>query len=168
MLILGPFISKEGEGLNSAQLKVVNLGSLASLQNDHVRDNDDIQGFGSRFDSNDIKTLDDLPLIGGDADARSLYQRTYIRPKQLNLLPGIQTGQSKVVNFRPLCGLLHQSHHLPLKFVPITLELELADRLDPIITPFDYDLASTWNTTLTVNNAVDTWQIRAHVLNVIF
>jgi len=95
---------------------------IASLQNDHVRDNDDIQGFGGRFDSNDIKTLDDLPLIGGDADARNTYQRTYIRPKQLSLLPAILSGDSKIVNFRPLCGLLHQTHLLPLKFCPIALE----------------------------------------------
>jgi hypothetical protein len=133
---------------------------IASLQNDHVRDNDDIQGFGGRFDSDDIRKLDDLPLIGTTNDEKNTYRRTYIRPKQLSLLPAIQPGDSKVVNFRPLCGLLHQSHHLPLKFVPITLELELADKLDPIITPLDYDGASTWQTTLTDENTVSTWQIQ--------
>ena len=133
---------------------------IASLQNTLVRDNDDIQGFGGRYDSSDIRELDDLPLFGADGAARTAAQ-VAIRTKQRDfLLPAIQAGQSKIVNFRPLCGLLDQDHLIPLKFVPIVLELELGDQNDAIITPFDYVLASTWNTVLTAANTTNLWQIQ--------
>ena len=45
---------------------------IASLQNAHVRDNDDIQGFGGRYDSNDMRALDDVPLFGANAGAQAV------------------------------------------------------------------------------------------------
>jgi hypothetical protein len=40
------------------------------------------------------------------------------------------------------------------------LEFELADKHDPIITPFAYNAASTWNDTITVANTTDRWLIQ--------
>ena len=71
---------------------------IASLQSGQVRDNDDIQGFG-RYDSSDVRELDDLPLFGGDAGARTAALLA-IREKQRDtLLLAIPAGQSKIVNF---------------------------------------------------------------------
>ena len=36
--------------------------------------------------------------------------------------------------FKPLCGLFNQSKYLPLRYMPIELELELADNDAPTIT----------------------------------
>jgi hypothetical protein len=50
--------------------------------------------------------------------------------------PGIKGGQSLTVLFKPLSGLLNQNKMLPIRYAPITIELELADNpLDPIIDP---------------------------------
>ena len=50
------------------------------------------------------------------------------------LLPGIgQVGQS--VMFKPLSGLFQQAKYLPLRYMPIEIELELADTLEPIVVP---------------------------------
>ena len=38
--------------------------------------------------------------------------------------------------FKPLCGLFNQAICLPLRYMPIELELELADWDAPIITDF--------------------------------
>ncbi len=52
--------------------------------------------------------------------------------------PGITGGQSLTVLFKPLSGLLNQNKMLPVRYAPITIELELADNpLDPIINPAD-------------------------------
>jgi hypothetical protein len=40
------------------------------------------------------------------------------------------------------------------------LEFELADKHDPIITPFAYNAASTWNDTITTANTTDRWLIQ--------
>ena len=88
---------------------------IASLQNSNVRDNDDIQGFGGRYDCDAVRNLDDLPLIGALAADRVAYQ-LYVRNKQVTLLPAIKGGDFKTVNFRPICGLLNQDHMIPLKF----------------------------------------------------
>ena len=51
-------------------------------------------------------------------------------------LPGIFQGQYQTVMVKPLCGLFDQAKYLPLRYMPIELELELADWDAPIITDF--------------------------------
>ena len=51
-------------------------------------------------------------------------------------LPGIGKGGYQTVMFKPLCGLFSQAKYLPLRYMPIELELELADWDAPIITDF--------------------------------
>jgi hypothetical protein len=53
--------------------------------------------------------------------------------------------------FKPLCGLFNQTKYLPLRYMPIELELELADNDAPIITDF--------NTLYTAENTSKTWRI---------
>ena len=49
-------------------------------------------------------------------------------------IPGIKPGMYQTVMFKPLCGLFNQSKYLPLRYMPIELELELADNDAPTIT----------------------------------
>jgi len=132
-----------------------NMEMLASLQNEFVRDNNDIQGFGSRWDSTRIQALSDFRIVDPAA----------ITPEELlaatrSYLPQIAPGKSKVVNFKPLCGLFNQSKYLPLKFVPITLEFELGDVHDAIVTPLTYNSATGYNNVYTTTNTTDKFQIQ--------
>ena len=48
----------------------------------------------------------------------------------------IKASQSLSVLFKPLSGLLNQNKMLPIRYAPITIELELVDSVtDPIIDP---------------------------------
>ena len=48
--------------------------------------------------------------------------------------PGIKPGQSRTVLFKPLSGLLEQPKYLPLRYCPLTIELELVnDANAPIV-----------------------------------
>ena len=52
-------------------------------------------------------------------------------------MPGIISGQSQTALFFPLSGLLMQSKYIPLRYAPITIELELCNNAtDPIISDF--------------------------------
>ena len=54
----------------------------------------------------------------------------------IGTLAGIAVGQYQTVMFKPLCGLFNQAKYIPLRYMPIELELELADWDAPIITDF--------------------------------
>ena len=95
---------------------------ISSLMSGPARDNADITSFGSRWDSEAV-----LDATGADAAAIATAQR--------ELLPNITRGASTVVNFKPLCGIFNQTKFIPVKFCPITLEFELCDVNDAIITP---------------------------------
>ena len=63
----------------------------------HTRLNDTCEGFGY-FD--DVLHLDEVGEI-----------------------PGTRVGLYQTVMFKPLCGLLNQSKYLPLRYMPVELEL---------------------------------------------
>ena len=47
---------------------------------------------------------------------------------------GIDSGESQTVLFKPLSGLLNQAKYLPLRYAPLTIELELvSDATTPIV-----------------------------------
>ena len=54
--------------------------------------------------------------------------------------------------FKPLCGLFKQSKYLHLRYMPIEVELELAENDSPIIT--------TNNITFTAENTIILWKIQ--------
>ena len=64
------------------------------------------------------------------------YKDDIDRLEYLGDLPGIVKGLYQTVMFTPLCGLFNQAKYLPLRCMPIELELELADWDAPIITDF--------------------------------
>jgi hypothetical protein len=96
------------------------------FENAETRLNDMCEGFGS-FD--DIKELEEI----GE-------------------LPGIKSGSYQTVMFKPLCGIFNQTKYLPLRYMPIEIELELADNDAPIITNF--------NALYTALNTSVSWRIQ--------
>jgi hypothetical protein len=79
----------------------------------HNRDNDDIENFGYRADT--------VPLPGSPGLAD---------------LPGIPGSSHQTVGMKLCSGLLNQPKMLPLKYCPLTIELELVNNAtDAIVTP---------------------------------
>ena len=65
----------------------------------------------------------------------------------------IEPGDALTVLFKPLSGLLNQNKMLPIRYAPITIELELVDAAtDPVIT-------AGADTTFTTQTTSNDWQI---------
>ena len=73
---------------------------MSSLVASHSRDNQAAEGFGKNWDTN-LGVYDNSQAIVG--------------------------GQALTVLFKPLSGILNQNKMLPIRYAPITIELELAD-----------------------------------------
>jgi hypothetical protein len=62
--------------------------------------------------------------------------------------PGIPPNSSHTILFTPLSGIFAQTKYIPLRYAPITLELELcSDALDPIVSAdglFDLNTSESW------------------------
>ena len=83
------------------------------LTSSHNRDNDDIEGFGYRSDT--VAPGVAHTAVGGT-------------------LPGIAGGSHQTVSFKLCSGLFSQPKMIPLKYCPLTIELELVtNNLDPIV-----------------------------------
>ena len=79
----------------------------------HNRDNDDMENFGYRADTTPPSTA-----------------------HTVDTLPGIPGGSHQTVGMKLCSGLLNQFKMLPLKYCPLTIELELVNNAnDPIVTP---------------------------------
>ena len=128
---------------------------IASLQNEFVRDNNDIQGFGSRWDSTRVQGFPDFNIV----DPTTITPVELLNAQKF-YIPQIHAGKSKIVNFQPLCGLLAQDKYIPLKFCPITLEFELGDVNDAIISPITYNAATNYNTVYTTTNTTNLFQLQ--------
>ena len=91
------------------------------LQDPKNRINDNIEGFGMRHD-----------------DYGGLGQNGYV-PAFIDLnYPSIAGGSSRVVMFKLLSGIFNQDKFLPIRYMPITIEIELTSLVnDPIIYPND-------------------------------
>ena len=85
------------------------------------------------------------------------HQTTFDR----NNVTGINPGEAQTVLFKPCSGLFNQPKMLPIRYMPITIELELVhDNTEPIVSAttvgqdnFDVSNAATGNTSLL-------WQIQ--------
>lgn len=133
-----------------------NMELLSSLQNEFVRQNNDIQGFGNRYDSYDIQSFFDFGIVDPPT-----ITGLELRTAQREWLPKIAPGKSKVVNFKLLSGLFSQSKYLPLKFMNgLTLEFELAGQNDAIVTPQVYNSASGYDTIYDATNTSNNWEIQ--------
>ena len=93
------------------------------LQSTSARDNDDIEGFGYRWD--DAST--NVDVVAGDLVKEWVDEKT---------LPGISAGSWRYVSFRLKSGLFSQPKFIPLRFCNLTIELEVCNSMsDPIIYP---------------------------------
>jgi hypothetical protein len=111
------------------------------MQDPKNRVNDDIEGFGMRYD--------DYGGGGGNGVNNNVPDANY---------PSIAGGAQRVVMFKLLSGIFNQDKFLPIRYMPITIELELTSlNLDPIIYPADIGAATApFSTANTSNN----WQIQ--------
>jgi len=130
---------------------------MSHFHSDDARDNEDVEGFGYRYDN-----AENLALAAGT----------------LASLPGIAGGSSRRVSFKPLSGLLSQAKWLPIRYAPIQIELELVNgATDAIVDPaaagfLAADTSVDWQIEdcqlkcdlATLDNAVDN-QIADHLLS---
>ena len=87
----------------------------------NVRNNDDIEGFGNGLPNPSTLSYKGSSLTDDNAFGAQLW-------------PGIAGGSSMPVSFRFLSGLLNQDKFLPIRYCPITIELELVNQLtDPVV-----------------------------------
>ena len=72
---------------------------------------------------------------------------------------GIGPQQSQTVMFKPLSGLLGQDKYLPIRYCPLTIELELVDDInDPIVAGVGTAVAG--SQPFTTASSSGTWQIQ--------
>ena len=110
------------------------------------RINDAVEGFGSTYDFGYYR---DKGTLAPDGTAKSLTN---------NVLQGIDGNNEKTVLFEPLSGLLSQPKYIPLRYCPITVELELIDtETEPIISDISPGQA---NSPFTAANTSRVWEIR--------
>ena len=126
------------------------------LQAKHVRDNEDVEGFGIRYDSDYGKSLIEHPIV---KDSGTIIDN----PFDVHFM-SIERLESKTVSFTPLSGVLSQGKLLPMRYAPLTIELEVVNNLwEPIISKD----SPGWNNTDALNNLgltdtyslSGTWQI---------
>ena len=122
---------------------------FSKLMNDGARDNEDAIGFGYRYDDYETKTQIDAinvnnGVIGAVADVNALRDEVNAQLAGLTASGSLSTkydasnikgfNNKMTVGFNPLCGLFSQFKYIPLKYAPITLELELVNSItEPII-----------------------------------
>ena len=90
---------------------------LDCLKAKGVRDNEDCEGFGYRWDDDcNAGIMGNVPT--------------------LTTMPGIAYGKSRIVSLKLMSGLLNQDKYINLKFCPITIEMEVCGSYDDaVITP---------------------------------
>jgi hypothetical protein len=107
----------------------------------HNRDNDDIENFGYRADTTPPGTA-----------------------HSVDTLPGIPGGSHQTVGMKLCSGLLNQPKMLPLKYCPLTIELELVNNAtDVIITP-DVDVVFTAANT-SADWSIENVQLKCDICN---
>eukprot|EP00746_Dinoflagellata_sp_MGD_P157894 gnl/MRDRNA2_/MRDRNA2_86341_c0_seq1.p1 gnl/MRDRNA2_/MRDRNA2_86341_c0~~gnl/MRDRNA2_/MRDRNA2_86341_c0_seq1.p1 ORF type:complete len:456 (+),score=38.28 gnl/MRDRNA2_/MRDRNA2_86341_c0_seq1:331-1698(+) len=104
---------------------------FSTLKAQDTNANDDAEGFGDNW--------------------------TFDTTMNTNVLPGIIAGQSQTVLFKPCSGLFNQSKMLPIRYMPITIELELVNNsTEPIVS----DAESDFTVSGTNPNTSTSWQLQ--------
>ena len=122
---------------------------FSKLMNDGARDNEDAIGFGYRYDDYETKVrLYDIDINNGviAGTGTDPATRDEVNAQLAGLTANGNFGtkydavnikgfnNKMTVGFKPLCGLFSQFKYIPLKYAPITLELELVNSMtEPII-----------------------------------
>ena len=99
---------------------------FCDLQARHVQENINVENFGISYDSIYGKELIKTP-VGGSTGTVNLFSQNFV---------GVAGGETRTVSFSLLSGILSQPKFLPLRYCPLTIELELCNNFyDPIISP---------------------------------
>ncbi len=104
------------------------------------RDNDDIGGFGYRYDD------------------ENTYGTT-----TTTTYSGVAASGNRVLSFKPLSGLFKQNKWLPIRYMPITIELELVNSATDCLV-LTADAGTFQNSSHTTQNTSETWNITNAVL----
>jgi hypothetical protein len=108
------------------------------LSTDEYLGNSHVEGFGYE------PYLDNMELLDGD------------------ITRGIPGGKSKVVCFKPLCGLFSQPKNLPLRYCNIVVELELVNTITDNIISDNGDTVST--AVISTAWRIENCQLKADIL----
>ena len=97
----------------------------------------------------DTKVNDEAEAFGQQYDKYTTLDTTTVS--------GIKGGQSQTVLFKPCSGLFHQPKMLPIRYMPITIELEIVhDNTEPVVS----ETTNTANNFDLANNTSTNWQIQ--------
>ena len=97
----------------------------------------------------DTKVNDEAEAFGQQYDKYTTLDTTTVS--------GIKGGQSQTVLFKPCSGLFNQPKMLPIRYMPITIELEIVhDNTEPVVS----ETTNTANNFDLANNTSTNWQIQ--------
>lgn len=121
-IIVGGQILEDIDNYNRVHEMVMNLRSK------HSRENCTAEGFGQVWNSEKYNSWEPVDASAGGPHVRQLRTNTF---------EGLSPGHSHRVLFKPLSGLFEQNKMLPLRYMPITIELELVSAYDePILSAY--------------------------------
>ena len=96
---------------------------LHILTSTNNRDNDDVEGFGDRWDD----------------------ERVYF--KNSEYITGLPPNESRAVTFKPLFGIMNQPKYIPLSWCPLTLEFEVDSSNNPVVSggvSYNNNVSTSW------------------------
>ena len=100
----------------------------------------------------DAKTNDEAEAFGNNWN--------YDTTMTTNILSGISAGQSQTVLFKPCSGLFNQPKMLPIRYMPITIELELvSSNTEPVVSDEQSDFTTTVSSGVLPNTSTS-WQLQ--------
>jgi len=100
---------------------------MSILTSTNNRDNDDVSGFGRRWDNETYyPTYEQGSFRGGDSYQAEAVDEDGVPIRGAKYAyGGITGGKSKSVSFKPLCGILSQPKMLPMMWGGLVFEFEL-------------------------------------------
>ena len=124
---------------------------LSILQSSNSRANDDAEGFGTRWDDSQKQVYYDVKAPVAPSTLPTV--QAIVNAPSIMTLPGIKGNSYKYVGFRLKCGIFNQPKFIPLRYCPLTIELEVCNSLtDPIISNLGI-------TSFTAANTSTVWEI---------
>lgn len=142
---------------------------LQLLKSKHSRMNDISEGFGAEWSEHQFHNLlvrPKTPFVDGDlSDDKAKTSLQVSREIRSTTFEGILAGESQRVLFKPALGLFNQTKYLPIRYMPLTLELELVTSADDPVLSTCYDNAAAdasvtnAKTTFYKDNTNSNWRI---------
>lgn len=133
-VIVGGQVLEDIDNYNRVHEMIMNLRSK------HARENCSAEGFGTVWDTKEYRTFEPVMKFGEFEALRKLRTETF---------SGLLNGQSQRVLFKPLSGIFEQNKMIPLRYMPITIELELVSASsEPILSLYSDPITGDLNATI--------------------